>query len=153
MVGPRCAANWTPSRLPTGYRLGDLPACRRCPCSAPGWLRERLSDAQIPVLNFRRGGKLRGTPGPYHFAPLDQIMAIGDTDQRLDVLVDDQNGLTGRFEPREAIPDFSADERCQSLGRLIEDQQPGIGHERPADRQHLLLAARELVGHVGDALA
>ena len=37
-----------------------------------------------------------------------------------------------------------ADERRQALGRLVEDQQLRIGHQRAADRQHLLLAAGEL---------
>ena len=40
---------------------------------------------------------------------------------------------------------ISADQRGQAFGRLIEDQQARVGHQRTADRQHLLLAAGELV--------
>jgi hypothetical protein len=39
-------------------------------------------------------------------------------------------------------PDVLADDRRQPLCRLIEDQEAWIGHQRPADGQHLLLSAR-----------
>ena len=39
----------------------------------------------------------------------------------------------------------------QSHGRLVEQEQPGLGHEGAADGQHLLLTARERAGHLGDA--
>ena len=56
------------------------------------------------------------------------------------------------LEPRQAAPDLGADQRRQALGRLVEDQQPRIGHQRAADRQHLLLAAGELIAHAAAAL-
>src|SRR5439155_16573608 len=33
--------------------------------------------------------------------------------------------------------------RREPLRRLVEQQEPGAGHQGPGDRQHLLLAARE----------
>src|SRR5262249_18683678 len=99
------------------------------------------SHAQVPVLYRRRGRKLAGTATPYDFAALDQIMTIGDADQRRDVLVDHQDRLAGILEAREAVPDFGADERCESLGRFVQDQEPRVGHQRATDRQHLLFAA------------
>src|SRR5207245_10084451 len=36
--------------------------------------------------------------------------------------------------------------------RLVEEQGPWIRHERAPDREHLLLAAREGAGHLGEAL-
>ena len=44
------------------------------------------------------------------------------------------------------------DQRRQALGGLVEDQQRRVGHQRPADRQHLLLAAGELAAAVAAAL-
>ena len=41
------------------------------------------------------------------------------------------------------------DQRRQAFGRLVEDQQIGVGHQRAADGQHLLLAA----GQLGAAVA
>ena len=73
-------------------------------------------------------------------------------DQRAHVLVDHQDRLALALQPVEARPDLVADQRRQPLGRLVEDQQLGVGHQRPADRQHLLLAAGELVAHVALAL-
>ena len=45
-----------------------------------------------------------------------------------------------------------ADQRRQPLGGLVQDQQLGVGHQGAADRQHLLLAARDLVAEVAAAL-
>ena len=53
----------------------------------------------------------------------------------------------------EATPDLGAHQRRQALGRLVEDQQARIGHERAADREHLLLAARQLRAEIALALA
>ena len=44
------------------------------------------------------------------------------------------------------------DHRRQALERLVEQEQRGIAGERAADRQHLLLAARELVAVIALAL-
>ncbi len=74
-------------------------------------------------------------------------MPVGDADQRADILVDHQNGEAAFLEPRQAAPDFGADQRRQAFGRLVENQQPRIGHQRAADRQHLLLAAGQLIAH------
>src|SRR5262245_43004428 len=64
------------------------------------------------------------------------------------MLVHNQNGLTFLLEKRQTLPDFGADLGSQTFGSLVEYQQLRIGHEGPADRQHLLLAARELVSHM-----
>jgi hypothetical protein len=70
-------------------------------------------------------------------------MTVRDARERADVLVDDENRLPRGLHALEAAPDLLPDERRQPLGRLVEDQQPRIGHERPADRKHLLLASRQ----------
>ena len=44
------------------------------------------------------------------------------------------------------------DDRREALERLVEQQQRRIGHQRARDRQHLLLAAGELVAHVAAPL-
>ena len=72
--------------------------------------------------------------------------------ERIEMLVDQQDRLTFALEPREAGPDLGADQRRQAFGRLIENEQLRIGHQRAADREHLLLAAGELVAHVGAPL-
>ena len=54
----------------------------------------------------------------------------------------------GAFELLETAPDLGPHQRRQALGRLVQDEEPRVGHQRPGDREHLLLAARELVTHV-----
>ena len=65
--------------------------------------------------------------------------------ERVDILVDHQDRLAGRLEAREAAPDLVADQRRQPFRRLVENEQPRVGHQRAADGEHLLLAAGEQV--------
>jgi hypothetical protein len=51
------------------------------------------------------------------------------------------------------LEDQRDDLRRQTERRLIEEEQPGPGQERARDRQHLLLAARQGPGALGQALA
>src|SRR2546422_7724390 len=77
---------------------------------------------------------------------------VGDRDQPLDVLVDHQDRLAGRLQRGEAFPDLLAHQRREPLGRLVEDEEVRIGHERPSYGEHLLLAAREPAAEVVHAL-
>lgn len=44
------------------------------------------------------------------------------------------------------------DQRRQALGGLVQHDQLGVGHSRPADGQHLLSAVRELRSQVRQTL-
>ena len=55
-------------------------------------------------------------------------------------------------DPRQRRQQFLDDDRREALGRLVEQHELGIEHQRAGDRQHLLLAAGELVAEVGAAL-
>ena len=68
-------------------------------------------------------------------------MPVGDTHQVVDVLVDGQDRLAFRLEPLQACPDFPAHQGRQPLGGFIQDEQARVGHQGPADGQHLLFAA------------
>src|SRR6266446_3000508 len=70
--------------------------------------------------------------------------AVGERVDRRMVLVDDDDRNSSLADAADHPPDLAADERRQPLGRLVEDDQLRIGHQGPADRQHLLLAAGEL---------
>ena len=63
----------------------------------------------------------------------------------LEVLLDEQDrhGL-GRLGER--IGDLVDDARREALRGLVDEQQPVLVHERPRERDHLLLAARERAG-------
>ena len=49
-------------------------------------------------------------------------------------------------------PDLLADDGGEALGRLVEDEEARVGHQRAADGEHLLLAAGEGAGGLGAAL-
>ena len=52
-----------------------------------------------------------------------------------------EDGEAGVLELRDHRPDFPPDEGAEPFRRLVQDEQPGIGHQRPADGEHLLLTA------------
>src|SRR5215510_1959541 len=92
--------------------------------------------------------ELRGAALPRDPAALDDRVTIREPDESLDVLVDHEHRLAGRAELREAAPDLLPDERRESFGRFIEDEEMRVGHQSAADGEHLLLTPGELVAHV-----
>src|SRR5206468_2995998 len=57
------------------------------------------------------------------------------------------------LEARDLLVEVVDDQRRQALRRLVEQQQLGIAHQRARDRQHLLLAAREIAAVTAGQLA
>ena len=47
----------------------------------------------------------------------------------------------------QATPNLFTDQWRKSFGRFVENDEPRIGHQRAADRQHLLLATGKEIGH------
>ena len=84
----------------------------------------------------------------------EHVAAVGNGERDLDVLLHQQHGAA-------ALPGVRGDHREESLDdhggeperELVEQQQPRPAGERPPERQHLLLAAREqsdaAVGELG----
>jgi len=122
-----------PRRLPR--RPAMIP-----PCGAPRGLDAEVARPDPAVgIELRRGAAPRDAPA------LDDHMAIGELDQPVHVLVDHQDGLAGLAKLPQATPDLLADQLGEALGRFVQDEQPGVGHQRAPDREHLPLAARQLV--------
>src|ERR1700674_5067675 len=108
---------------------------------------------QITSAGFRVGGERGGVAGPHDVALLDDHVTVGELGDRLKMLVDQQDRLALALEPRQALPDLGAEQGGETLGRLVEHEELWIGHQGAADRQHLLLAAGELIAHMAEALA
>src|SRR5205823_5647328 len=68
------------------------------------------------------------------------------------LLDDDGTGAARAGDAAERSQQFLDDDRGQPLGRLVQQQHFWIERQRAADRQHLLLAARELVAEMVAAL-
>ncbi len=79
-------------------------------------------------------------------------MPIGDGRGKAEILLDQKKVKPFCFKVADHVADLLDDDRGQPLGRLVEQQQPGAGAQDAADRQHLLLAARELGALAAPAL-
>ena len=77
-------------------------------------------------------------------AVLHHVVAVGHGGGEMEVLLDQQDGEAAALELADDLADALHDHRRQPLGRLVEQQQVGAGAQDAADRQHLLLAARQL---------
>src|SRR6266849_815579 len=79
--------------------------------------------------------------------------AVGQPQNLLRILLDDDGtGAAGAGDGTKCPQQLLDDDRGEPLGRLIEQQHFWIEGQRAPDRQHLLLAAGELVAEMGAAL-
>src|SRR5580692_485569 len=94
-----------------------------------------------PLLVGAEGARIALVHDP---AVVQHVSAIGDLDRRAHVLLDEQNREAfppGRDDNSEHVLD---NQRREALRRLVEHEQLGVQDQGAGDRQHLLLAAREL---------
>src|SRR5262245_96337 len=132
------------------HRL-DAPPPRRS-MSRPAAARAGGGDAEIALEHRAVGGELGARALVDHRAALEDRRPIGDREHLLRVLLDQDR--------RHALVADDATQRRQQLldqdggepfQRLVEQDDARIEHERAADREHLLLAAGELVAEVAAA--
>src|SRR5712691_5655057 len=68
---------------------------------------------------------------------------VGEVEGELDVLLDQEYRLAFPLQARDGAAHFGDDQRREAFGRLVHQQQARISHERPPDREHLLLPPGE----------
>src|SRR6185369_2010946 len=83
---------------------------------------------------------------------LHDVIAIGDRRSEAKILLDQEYGEALLLEHVDGLADLLNDDRRQTLGGLVEQQEPGSRAQDSADGQHLLLAARKLRSLTGQAL-
>ena len=83
---------------------------------------------------------------------LDDVVAVGHRRSEAEVLFHQQDGEALLAKHADGIADLLHDDGRQALGRLVEQQQLGARAQDAGDRQHLLLAARQLGALAGAAL-
>ncbi len=89
-----------------------------------------------------------------HDPPLLQhIGAIGDAERLEHVLLDQQNGGAVVAHLGDDVEHVVDDGRRQPERRLVEQHDAWPRHQRPSDRHHLLLAARQLAGRLATLVA
>src|SRR5258705_3481079 len=79
------------------------------------------------------------------------VIAVGDRRSEAKILLDQEYGEALLLEQANGLADLLNDDRRQTLGRLVEEQEPGPRAQDPADRQHLLFAPRKLRSLTGQA--
>src|SRR5215510_1232916 len=82
-----------------------------------------------------------------------EVDVVGDPERKGKVLLDDQDGRAAGLEPAEDAPELAHQEGRQAFGGLVHQQDVGVADQRPPAREHLLLAAGELIAAVLDPLA
>src|ERR1700690_1509072 len=114
---------------PAGWSLSD--AGRRVRAARP-----QVEAAQLRAL-LDRSRMTRQCQRP----PRENADIAGEDQSPLDVPLDEHHRGAGRAQPRQALVDPLDHDRGQAEGDFIEENQAWIAHQRPADREHLLLAS------------
>ena len=96
--------------------------------------------------------QVRGRPLQDDAARAHHRAAVGVPQRQPRVLLHQQDGHALRAQRVERREDLGDDQRREPERGLVEQQQLRLGHERPGDGQHLLLAAAERLGRLVGAL-
>src|SRR3990172_1564560 len=130
---------YTPPRL-TPPRTNSRKICA---VRVPGMAAWHSSHDQVGLADIVVVQEVPASTFPGDAASLQHVRAVGQLQRAIHVLLDEQDGealipqlANGPVEPVD-------DDGREPQGRLVQHQKPRPGHERPADRQHLLLAAAE----------
>ncbi len=99
-------------------------------------------------------GEVRHAALPLQLALLEHIDAVGDQFGEMDVLLRQQHRQAFLLQVDDGRGHLLDDHRRDALGRLVEQHQQRVAHQRARHRQHLLLAAAhvraEPVGHAAE---
>src|SRR6266536_139642 len=110
--------------------------------------------AQVETSYAVGGAELGGGAVESVLAEVEHEDAVGHGENRLDVLLDDEEGEAVTVQRLERRVDFVDDVRGQRRRRLIEEEEAGVGDEGPRDGEEPLLssgeAARELAAPVAE---
>src|SRR5215831_6481998 len=108
---------------------------------------------EVGGLHLGIGQKFGPGAGECDASGLHHITAMGKPQRVMGVLLDKEHSHILSFvdfaDDTEDLPD---DQRRQTERRFVEQQEARPAHQRPRDRQHLLLAAREGAATLSPAL-
>src|SRR5713226_6362077 len=139
-----CACAVPKTRHPVAARARKLWWCfRLLNMMRLSWIGEG-SDPEILFQFVDLLGELIVADHVDDLAVLDDVVAVGEGRGEMKILLDEENGEALPLERADDGADLLDDDGCQSLGRLVEQQEARAGAQNAADRQHLLLAARQL---------
>src|SRR5919206_4074629 len=103
-----------------------------------------LRHAEVGRLHAAVAAELLRRPLCLDRADAHEVRAVADAKGLVDVLLDEQDRHALLLaEPDDQVEDEPDELRREAERRLVEEEEPRGGHERPRDRELLLLAARE----------
>src|SRR6266550_3414061 len=108
--------------------------------ASPTGLRVRL-HAQVGFLDLFGCEELATRALLDHNPRLEHVAAMRDLERFMRVLLDQQDRGALRVDLADDGEDRLDEDRRESEGGLVEQHDFGLGHERTAHREHLLLAA------------
>src|SRR6516162_1643460 len=133
-------------RIPSsvsGGGAGSMPA----PAARAGG-----GDAEIALQHRAVGGKIGARPVVDHRAALDDRRPVGDAEHLVRILLDqDRRHAFVADDATQRQQQLLDQDRGESLERLVEQHDARIEDQGAADREHLLLAAGELVAEIAAA--
>src|ERR1700730_14289099 len=110
-------------------------------------LRQKFCHALLKAKSTRFQTRRMGPSGVFvsaNLSALDGNHAPPHEVNDLAVMCRHQDGSPARIDLQQQLDDFPGGGRVEVPGRLIGEKDPRIVHERPCDRDPLLLAARKL---------
>src|SRR4051794_19318088 len=123
----RARARWSPwTAAPTGGRA-----------TGSGWLRRRRSGGHGPSMRVP-------SDDLHDAAVIERHRPATDTADELTIVRGDDYGRPARVDFPEEVHDLEREVRIEVARRLVGKDQLRVVHERPRDRDALLLAARQL---------
>src|SRR5262249_48273294 len=151
-IVPRPCVGWAKARKRRAHGLWARFAlrCRRVlrptpPRAGLGHAQERLQHAAI-------GAQGRARTLVDDAAAFEDHGAVGNAQDLVRVLLDQDGGKTLlAHDPLERRDQLLDDDGREAFERLVEQDDARIEHERAPDREHLLLAAGELVAEIAAA--
>ena len=94
-----------------------------------------------------RGRRVRGGPArrPFelHLALLEEDRPVGDRERDVERLLDDDHRLAARLQLLDDLEQALHDDRREPERELVDHQDLGLVDQHAAEREHLLLAARQ----------
>ena len=138
---------------PAGAR-GDMfvVIARSSLLPAPPAAHARL-DAEIEFLDVLVLQQALAGIVHHDAADFEHVAVVGGLERHVGVLLDEQDGDAAlAVDAADDVEDLLHQLRRQAERRLVEQHQPRPRHQRAADRQHLLLAARQRAGALVGAL-
>ncbi|MNV92028.1 hypothetical protein D3C71_1865780 [compost metagenome] len=88
--------------------------------------------------------------GQRHGAVFQHVAVLRDLQRLAHVLLHQEQGQAVGVDGAQRTEDLLHDDGRKTHRRFVQQQQARLGHQGPADGQHLLFAARQVAGDAGD---